>query len=111
LHAFLYTDEGGMKDLGTLGGYKSDASGINSDDEVVGNATESTEGGLFGGNPSHGFLYTNKTDTGKSAMFKLQDLLVNPEDVQGPISAQKINDDGQICGQADGEAILLTPLP
>ena len=45
-------------------------------------------------------------------MLKLERLIVDlPADYQGPISAKKINDAGQICGQADGEAILLTPLP
>lgn len=110
-HAFLYTDEGGMKDLGTLGGSFSSASDINSDDDVVGDARESEEGGHFDNPPLHGFLYTTKTDTGESAMFKLQDLLVNPQDVVGPISAHDINEAGQISGSADDEAILLTPLP
>jgi probable HAF family extracellular repeat protein len=111
-HAFLYTDEAGMKDLGTLGGYLSSAVGINSKDEVVGNATQSTQGGLFGGAPYHGFLYTNKTNTGAPAMFKVESLIpILPPGYQGPTYAEGINDFGQICGEADGEAILLTPLP
>jgi probable HAF family extracellular repeat protein len=101
-HAFLYTDEGGMKDLGTLGG-SSFAWDVNSDGDVVGYAEDST-GAL------HGFLYTNKTNTGEPAMFKLHDLLVNPQDVQGQIAAYNINDLGQICGEADGQAVLLIPV-
>jgi probable HAF family extracellular repeat protein len=106
-HAFLYTDH--LIDLGTLGGYYSYAYGINSSREVVGASTEATKGDT---QPAHGFLYTNKTDTGGFAMFKLQSLLVNPGDVQGPIRPEKINGAGQICGRVEGtnQAILLTPV-
>jgi len=114
-HAFLYTDH--MIDLGTLGGYDSQGHGLNSWDEVVGTSEVSTADTTL-----HGFLYTNKTtdpDPTKFVMVKLQDRLVNPEDVQGPIGARRINDDGVICGAAGtatwvgrgGVAIVLTPLP
>jgi probable HAF family extracellular repeat protein len=105
-HAFLYTDH--LIDLGTLGGYCSYAYGTNSSGEVVGVSAEATRGDT----QLHGFLYTNKTNTGGFAMFKLQSLLVNPGDVQGPIRPEKINDAGQICGRVEGtnQAVLLTPV-
>jgi probable HAF family extracellular repeat protein len=95
-HAFIYTDH--MIDLGTLGGNVSEARGINCDDDVVGNAWDSK-------GADHGFLYT-----AEFGMLKLESLIVDlPADYHGPISAEKINDSGQICGHADGKAILLTP--
>lgn len=75
--------------------------GISSSAHVVGVSEESAIG------PRHGFLYT-----AEFGMVKLQDLIVDlPEGFQGEIRPDNINDLGEICGQADGEAILLTPLP
>ncbi len=123
-HAFLYTDDNGLIDLGTLGGYKSSATGINSSGEIVGVSKDgTTKDGVA--QPVHGFLYTNKTDqvtpSGDPAfaMFKLEDrnLIENlPADFQGYIEPQRINDSGQICGKvvvegsAPNEAVLLTPV-
>jgi probable HAF family extracellular repeat protein len=103
-HAFIYTDH--MIDLGTLGGYNSYGNGINSSGAVVGNSHDSNRNQPPDANPCHGFLYTEEF-----GMLKLESLIVNLlADYQGPISAEKINDSGQICGQADGQAILLTPV-
>jgi probable HAF family extracellular repeat protein len=114
VHAFVYTDH--MIDLGTLGGYRSEAYGLNFGDEVVGLSELSTPDTTL-----HGFLYTNKTDTGGFVTFKLQDRIVNlPGDLQGGILPRRINDQGVICGSTgfatwtgrEGtEAIVLTPLP
>jgi probable HAF family extracellular repeat protein len=98
-----------MIDLGTLGGLRSEARGINSAGEVVGRSTEIVDG------PRHGFLYTNKTtdsDPNKFFMVKLdENLILNlPDDLQGLIWPEKINDRGEICGSAAYGAILLTPL-
>jgi probable HAF family extracellular repeat protein len=61
LHAFLWTDAGGMSDLGTLGGNESQALGINSAQWVVGHAT------IAGEAETHAFLWkpgTGMTDLG-----------------------------------------------
>jgi uncharacterized membrane protein len=41
VHAFLYTPQGGLKDLGTLGGVVSNALGVDASDNVVGSSTAS----------------------------------------------------------------------
>jgi probable HAF family extracellular repeat protein len=115
VHAFLYTDKDGLIDLGTLGGYNSSAAGINSGGEVVGVSADATTKDPTT-QPLHGFLYTNKTDTGEFVMVKLEDpdLIINlPGDFQGWIRPRSINDSGQICGKIEGsnQAVLLTPGP
>lgn len=118
IRAFLYTDEDGLIDLGTLGGYTSSAIGINSSGDIVGISKDGTTKDPVA-QPQHGFLYTNKTDTGEFAMFKLEDpeLIVNlPGDLQGYIEPARINDSGQICGRIRVDpsnpiqAVLLTPV-
>lgn len=52
LHAFLYTPDSGMLDLGTLGGGTSKGYGINATGRVTGVAV--TSGGVL-----HAFLYSN----------------------------------------------------
>ncbi len=94
-HAFLYTDH--MIDLGTLGGWFSEARGVNSSDDVVGRSHVDTKD-----DTDAGFLYIEEF-----GMLKLEDLIPG---FQGPIKPEKINDAGQICGRADGEAFLLTPV-
>lgn len=86
-----------MIDLGTLGGGRSEGHGVNSSGHVVGVSHENTIDDW-----NVGFLYTEEF-----GMLKLEDLI---EGFQGPIEPEKINDAGQIRGQADGEAVLLTPL-
>ncbi len=102
-HAFRYTDGVGMKDLGTLGGTNSWATGINSDGDVVGHAQTAA-----GAEPI--FLYTNET-----GMINVTAAIVNPFVGFDP-GAGRVNDNGLICGTgeyADGtqEANLLTPVP
>jgi len=61
--------------------------------------------------PQHGFLYTNKTDTGEFVMVKLEDpdLIDNlPAGFQGYIEPTRINDEGQICGKVVVGAVALT---
>ena len=118
VHAFLYTDH--MIDLGTLGGDpadRSEAYGLNGWDEVVGLSGPSST--VPGTTDLHGFLYTNKTNTGGFVMFKLQERIFDlPGDFQAAIIPRRINHDGVICGTAgtaswvsrDGVAIVLTPV-
>jgi probable HAF family extracellular repeat protein len=100
----------GTKDLGTLGGYNSEASGINSSGHVVG----WSEVKNFGRNRP--FLF--RDDIG---MVDLQSAIVSPPAGFTALKGvRRINDAGQICGTAtltDGygneysEACLLTPVP
>jgi probable HAF family extracellular repeat protein len=97
--AFLYRD-GGMQDLGTLGGDKAYANGINDADQVVGKAQ--TAGGDW-----HPFLWE------KGVMYDLYDL-IHPGCGWEPLSAEDINNAGWIagCGTApcgERHAFLLIP--
>ena len=101
--AFLYTDEEGMKDLGTLGGERSYADAINNLGEIVGSAQ--TADGTY-----HPFVLI----PGYS-MASLDDLVLsggplNPE----PAYPLDINEAGEICGTRIGvdikEAFLLVPV-
>lgn len=84
-HAFLWTRRGGIKDLGTLpGDQTSQAMGINSRRQVVGVST-----GPGGNRP---FLW-------QDGVLKDLNKLVEPGFADSLVSAQHINDAGQITGR------------
>ena len=104
-HAFRYTDNEGMKDLGTFGGKDSGATGINNLGDAVGWAE--TDDGV-----RHLFLYTD--DLG---MARIEVVGGWPAPLYHGIEA-KINSLGEITGTVGDalggqalEAFLLTPLP
>jgi probable HAF family extracellular repeat protein len=141
--AFVYSN-GKMTALGTLGGTNSIAKGINSAGQIVGTAEDGTNAfqafvysngtmtglGLgsatginragqvvgyinttFGGvAPAGAFLFSNGT------LFNLKTLLDSSGKGWSLVSAQGINDNGQIVGygwdpQFQEHAFLLTPVP
>lgn len=100
VHAVL-CQNGSMTDLGTFGGTNSSARAINKSGAVVGYALTATE-------ESHAFLYEGGT---------LIDLnpLISATECTNLISADGINDAGQIAGtgyapNGDKRAFLLTPV-
>ena len=98
-HAFLFTD-GTAADLGTLGGPKSWAYGINTGRQIVGSADTAT-------GVEHAFLNSN------ARMTDLNSLISSGWTLQ---QATAINDSGQIVGygvnpSGNTDAFLLTPTP
>lgn len=88
-HAFLWTSQGGTKDLGTLSGDAvSYAYSINNRAQIVG---QSCKPGCAG---SRAFLYQNGT------MYDLNGLLDSASSAYALIFANDINDEGQIAGLA-----------
>lgn len=99
--AFLASKGNPMQDLGSLGGRRSLAAGINNQGHVVGFSED-----VIGS--ERAFLYTG------SQMLDLNDLVLNGSAWE-LMRADGINDNGQIVGQGfhDGNlrAFLLTPIP
>jgi probable HAF family extracellular repeat protein len=106
-HAFLWTGETGMRDLGTLpGDIVSAGLGINNRGEVIGNSISPP--GLPTGNP-HPFLWQD------GVMADLNTLIPADSPLQ-LLTAFSINDRGQITGigvtsGGDVHAYLMTPEP
>ena len=101
--AFVYSNDTGMKALGTLGGPTSLANDINNQGQVVGRA----DCFVVGAAQTHAFLY------GGGTMIDLSSL-VDPASGWILLAANAINDSGQIAGfgmAPDGgvRAFLLTP--
>ena len=100
-HAFLWTEDREMLDLGTLGGNWSAANAINDSDQIVGTSKNAS-------GDQHAVLWDN------NEMFDLNDLLVSESEWE-LIKANDINNVGQIVGSGNfnGEthAFLLTPVP
>ena len=97
-HAFLYTGEGGMIDLGTLGGEDSAATGVNDSGLVIGDSS------IDPGNvnaPSYAFIWSKAT-----GMVNLNSLLP-PSSGWVLNSAIAINNEGQIIGSGNNGAYLL----
>jgi probable HAF family extracellular repeat protein len=86
-HAFIWTEAGGIKDLGTLGGWQSQATGINDHGRVVGWSMLAT--GL-----THGFVWSAETG--------MKDLGVVPG-YQSSF-AQGVNKRGDIYGWVESGA-------
>lgn len=108
--AFMYSGQYGMQDLGSLGGSSSRAHGLNDLGWVVG---MSDAGGGAGGFDYHAFLYRDR---------RMVDLngLVEPAGGWRLVTAEDVNDAGQILAQAcpvgDGACRfvrldLLAPIP
>jgi probable HAF family extracellular repeat protein len=106
-HAFLWTGETGMRDLGTLpGDIVSAGLGINNRGDVIGNSISPP--GLPTGNP-HPFLWQD------GVMADLNTLIPADSPLQ-LLTAFSINDRGQITGigvtsGGDVHAYLMTPEP
>ncbi|HUG91798.1 MAG TPA: hypothetical protein VML55_13250 [Planctomycetaceae bacterium] len=100
---FRYTDGSGLLNLGTLGGNVTRAESINNFGDVVG--ISETSGGEL-----HVFLYTDVL-----GLVDLEASITNLDsssELHGPNGAGRvlINDFGEVAGDADGEAYLLTPV-
>lgn len=92
--------EGVMKDLGTLGGTSSSASGVSQFGHVVGSSQSKVS-------HQRPFLYQDEF-----GMVDVETLVVDlPAEYLNQLSVTKINDAGQIIGNVGGTGFILTPLP
>jgi probable HAF family extracellular repeat protein len=101
--AFFYSTEGGMLELGTLGGRKSEAFGVDANDTVVGKADVVTTSTTV---VSHAFAWT-----ASGGMKDLNGLIDQPGWVL--VEARAINAKGQIAGvgtfNGTARGFVLTP--
>ncbi|MGA3106645.1 MAG: Ig-like domain repeat protein [Terriglobales bacterium] len=96
-HAFSWTQDGGITDLGTLGGSSSSATGINTLGWIVGTSLTSSTKGLL-----HGFL---RTPT--AAMKDLTTMAGLSANIQ--ITGASVNDSGVIAASTNKGGYLLVP--
>jgi probable HAF family extracellular repeat protein len=97
-HAFLYSNNVGMRDLGTLVGSFSNGYAINNAGQVTGSSSISTSSAAV-----HAFLYQD------SQMFDLNDL-IDPALGVTLTEGRGINDNGQILANGGGRPYVLTPI-
>jgi probable HAF family extracellular repeat protein len=86
--AFFYSAEGGIRELGTLGGRKSEAFGVDANDTVVGKADVVTTSSTV---VTHAFIWTSG-----DGMKDLNGLIDQPGWVL--VEARAVNAKGQIVG-------------
>ena len=96
-HAFLYAD-GAMRDLGAPAGRDSTAVGINASDVVVGYSSDSKHPLALVWIDGVVHVLDDLLDAKSGAGWRL-------------VSANAINDAGQICADGNKGAALLTPMP
>ncbi len=100
-HAVIFRD-GTVVDIGTLGGDSSAAQAINDHGQVVGSSRTASD-------DTHAFLYTG------DEMIDLNDLLGEDSDWTKLVSANDINNRGDIVGQGlingESHAYLITTVP
>jgi probable HAF family extracellular repeat protein len=96
-HAFSWTETGGIKDLGSLGGDESSALSINSQGWIVGTSLTTSKNGLL-----HGFLWT--PNSGMRDLTALAGLGATAQ-----AYSVKVNDFGVVAISTNKGSFLLVP--